>query len=82
MKLPRNLSGDDLAKRLERHFGYRIHRMKGSHMTLIVTVGDYRHSLTIPRHRELRLGTLDKILSVIAEFHCMSKEQVRNILFA
>ena len=35
MRLPRDLSGRDLAKRLERHYGYRVTRTKGSQMTAI-----------------------------------------------
>lgn len=31
MRLPRDLSGRDLARRLERHYGHRVTRMKGSH---------------------------------------------------
>lgn len=34
MRLPRDLSGDDLAKLLCRHYGYRLIRQKGSHMML------------------------------------------------
>ena len=33
MRLPRDLSGRDLARRLERQYGYRVTRTKGSHMT-------------------------------------------------
>ena len=33
MRLPRDLSGRDLAKRLDRQYGYRVTRTKGSHMT-------------------------------------------------
>lgn len=34
MKLPRDLSGERLAQLLQRHFGYRLTRQSGSHMTL------------------------------------------------
>ena len=33
MRLPRDLSGRDLARRLKRQYGYRVTRTKGSHMT-------------------------------------------------
>ena len=33
MRLPRDLSGDRLARLLARHYGYSIIRTKGSHMT-------------------------------------------------
>ena len=38
MKLPRALSGSEVARLLERHYGYRVARTKGSHMTLELTV--------------------------------------------
>ena len=57
MRLPRDLSGRDLAKRLERQYGYRVTRTKGSHMTLTRTTDADRHSVTVPVHRELRPGT-------------------------
>ena len=38
MKLPRDLSGSEVARLLERHSGYRVARSKGSHMTLELTV--------------------------------------------
>ena len=34
MKLPRDLSGERLAQLLHRHYGYRLTRQSGSHMTL------------------------------------------------
>ena len=33
MRLPRDLSGWDLARRIERKYGYRVTRAQGSHMT-------------------------------------------------
>jgi len=35
MKLPRDLSGDDLAKHLGK-FGYEVVRQKGSHIRLLI----------------------------------------------
>ena len=34
MKLPRGLSGSEVAGLLARHYGYRATRTKGSHMTV------------------------------------------------
>ena len=39
MKLPRDLSGREVAKRLGRHYGYRVTRTRGSHMTVTLLVG-------------------------------------------
>ena len=64
MKLPRDLSGRDLAKAL-RPLGYEVTRQTGSHMRL-TTHQNGEHHLTIPDHAPLRVGTLSGILDVVA----------------
>lgn len=81
MRLPRDLSGRDLARRLERHYGYRVTRTKGSHMTATRTTDASRHSVTVPAHRELRLGTLDAIVTDVAAHLGVPKNAVREQLF-
>ena len=71
MRLPRDLSGRDLARRLERHYGYRVTR----------TIDADRHSVTVPAHRELRLGTLDAIVTDVAGHLGVPKSAVREQLF-
>ena len=56
MKLPREVSGRDLAKRL-RDLGYEVTRRSGSHMRL-TTTRHGEHHVTIPDHKRLRVGTL------------------------
>lgn len=55
MKLPRDVSGDDLAKALK-VLGYKVTRQTGSHMRL-TTIEGGEHHITIPRHDPLRVGT-------------------------
>ena len=81
MKLPRDLLGNEVAKLLPRHFGYRVKRTKGSHMTVTLAIGHNRHSVTVPRHRNVRVGTLDGIIADVAEFLGLSKHEVRDTLF-
>ena len=82
MKVPRDLSGERLARLLARHYGYRVTRTKGSHMTVTRTNADAkRHSVTVPRHRDLHIGTLDGIVSDVAEFLDRPKSEVRETLF-
>ncbi|MCY3822338.1 MAG: type II toxin-antitoxin system HicA family toxin [Nitrospinae bacterium] len=81
MRLPRDLSGDDLAGRLRRHFGYRLDRQKGSHMTLTVVAQDSEHSLTIPKHRYIRVGTLSAIVSNVAIHFGLTQSEVSRRLF-
>jgi predicted RNA binding protein YcfA (HicA-like mRNA interferase family) len=51
MKLPRDLSGDELAVLL-RKYGYVVTRQTGSHMRL-TTSQSGEHHITIPRHASL-----------------------------
>lgn len=82
MRLPRDLSGREVARLLARHYGYRAARTKGSHMTVTLTVGNDRHSVTVPRHRNIRVGTLDAIAGDVAKFLGLSKRDVRETLFS
>ena len=48
MKLPRDLSGADLVKRLAR-FGYSVTLQTGSHMRL-TSITNGEHHITLPNH--------------------------------
>jgi predicted RNA binding protein YcfA (HicA-like mRNA interferase family) len=74
MKLPRNLTGRELLKRLE-CLDYRISRQRGSHIR-ITTMRDGEHHEVIPDHNPLKLGTLDGILKSIARHHGLSKSEL------
>lgn len=63
MRLPRDWSGDELIRRL-REFGYEPTRQTGSHVRLTRRDERGEHHITVPRHDDLRLGTLNRILSV------------------
>jgi len=75
MRLPRDLSGDELIRILQR-FGYRPVRQTGSHVRLVCTVADHAHCITIPRHKSLRLGTLNGILQDVAGQLGLGKEEI------
>ena len=81
MKLPRDLSGTEVTRRLARHYGYRVTRSRGSHMTVTLTAGGDQHQVTVPRHREVRIGTLDAIIADVAAFLDLPKQAVRDTLF-
>jgi predicted RNA binding protein YcfA (HicA-like mRNA interferase family) len=57
VRLPRDISGEDLARLLKR-YGYQTTRQTGSHMRLTSTHRGDEHHITIPRHKSLRVGTL------------------------
>ena len=51
MRLPRDLSGEEVAQLLARRYGYELSRSKGSHMTVTATdQNGSHHSVTVPRH--------------------------------
>ena len=70
-----------MTKRLARHYGYRLTRTTGSHMTMTLTVSRDRHQVTVPRHRDVRAGTLNAITADVADFLDLSKDEVRKTLF-
>ena len=76
MRLPRDVSGRDLARRLARHYGYALRRTSGSHMTVTRVTEAGNHSVTVPPHRELRVGTLNAIVSEVAEVVDLSRRAV------
>ena len=76
MRLPRDLSGTEVARRLYRHYGYRVARIRGSHMTVTLTAGGDQHHMPVPRHRDVRIGTLDAIIADVAAFVGLPKQAV------
>jgi predicted RNA binding protein YcfA (HicA-like mRNA interferase family) len=79
LRLPKALSGEELAKQLAK-FGYQVTRQTGSHMRL-TRHDDDEHHITIPKHADLRVGTLNSILKDIAEHLKMSKEEIMRELW-
>lgn len=79
MKLPRDLSGRELALALSRA-GYTITRQTGSHMRL-TTNENGEHHITIPDHDPLRIGTLSAILSDVADHFDVPREALLDRLF-
>ncbi|MBD1847111.1 type II toxin-antitoxin system HicA family toxin [Cyanobacteria bacterium FACHB-63] len=79
MKLPRDLSGSELAKRLKR-FEYVIDHQTGSHIRL-TTQQNGEHHITIPAHDPLKVGTLSAILRDIAEHLDLSRDDLIAELF-
>ena len=80
MRLPRDLTGDDLTKAL-RSLGYEITRQTGSHMRL-TTRQNGEHHVTVPRHNPLRIGTLSGILADVAGHFSTSREEIATRLFS
>jgi predicted RNA binding protein YcfA (HicA-like mRNA interferase family) len=80
VKLPRDLSGRELAAALQR-FGYRVDRQTGSHIRLVTEQGG-GHRITVPEHSPLKVGTLSAILRDVARHASLTRSELVRRLFA
>lgn len=80
MKLPRDLSGQDLVKALK-VFGYEVSHQTGSHIRL-TTQEQGEHHLTIPAHNPLKIGTLSAILKDVCNHLQIEREDLLDQLFS
>ncbi len=80
MRLPRDISGAELAA-LIAVYGYRVSRQTGSHLRLTSTIKGREHHITIPTHRQLKVGTLSAILVDIASYLETERSKLAEELF-
>lgn len=79
MRLPRDLSGAELVKRLGR-LGYAVSRQTGSHIRL--SCGEpSQHHVTVPAHDPMRIGTLAAVLDAVGQHHALSRDALLQRLF-
>lgn len=75
----RRLSGDEVIAALGR-FGFLVVAQRGSHVKLQrATTTGQRQSLTVPRHRELDLGTLRAIFRQASRY--MTEDELRPLFY-
>ena len=79
MSVPRDLSGADLARALQK-LGYTVTRQKGSHVRLTTTRSG-EHHLTVPLHNPLKVGTLSAVLREIGTHHGLTRDELLSALF-
>ena len=79
MRLPRDLSGHDLARALGA-YGYEITRESGSHIRLTTRAAG-EHHVTIPAHASLRIGTLAAVLDEVARHFGADRNTLVEKLF-
>jgi predicted RNA binding protein YcfA (HicA-like mRNA interferase family) len=79
MKIPRDLSGQQLIKHLK-PYGYEVTRQTGSHIRLTTEIQG-QHHITIPNHEPLKIGTLSAILTDVATHFNTTRDQLLNELF-
>ena len=80
MKLPRDISGNQLIKNLK-PLGYFVTRQTGSHIRLS-TEQNGQHHITIPQHDPLKIGMLAAILADIAVHFNLSKNELTELIFS
>jgi len=73
------VSGKDLIKALSR-LGYTPVRQRGSHAQLKCTTPAGEHTITIPMHDEIAPGTLNDILSRVALWKGLPKDDLIRML--
>ena len=78
MKFPRGVSADRLIRAPER-IGYEAVRQKGSHLRLRHD-GPPAHLITIPLHDPLKTGTLQGILTAVAQMRSVAIESFAELL--
>lgn len=79
MKVPRDLSGAELADCLCRHWGYERVHQQGSHIVL-ETQHPVPHRLAVPAHLALRVGTLSAILRAVARHKGVDRQAILGSL--
>ncbi len=80
MKLPRQISGEELARLLHR-YGYQITRQTGSYLRLTSKFKGSEHHVTIPAHKDLRIGTLSAVLAEVASYLETERQKLIGELF-
>lgn len=79
MRLPRDLSGAELIRKLE-SLGYRRTRQSGSHVRLTASQPS-EHHVTVPLHDPLRIGTMAAILGDVAQHRRLTRDELLKMLF-
>jgi len=81
MKIPRDLSGREVASTLVKRLGYSIVHERGSH--IVLETDDPTHQrIAIPDHKNLRLGTLNAILKTVASHKQLKKGEIVSFFTA
>lgn len=79
MRTPRDTSAQELIRALGT-LGYEVTRQTGSHIRL-TTEQNGRHSITVPNHDPVRIGTFSSIIGEVGSHFGKSKQEMMNELF-
>jgi len=73
MKISRDISSDNIIQLLKK-YDYKITRQTGSHIRLTYNLKGTEHHITIPGHKDLKVGTINSILNDISKYLEIDKE--------
>lgn len=80
-KIPRDISGKELVKILGK-LGYEEVRESSSHIRLTGRFhNNSEHHITIPKHNPIKIGTLNSIISDLADYLKIEKKKLIEKLF-
>ena len=71
MKVPRNADAGALISLLER-YGYTVVRQTGSHIRMSKKLDYGEHTITVPNHKPIKIGTLQAIAKDVCSFNKIS----------
>ena len=71
MRIPRDVHADKLISLL-RHMGYVIIRQTGSHVRLSKHTEEIQHTITVPNHKPLKIGTLQSIVKDVCSINALN----------
>ena len=75
MKIPRDIDGEKLIRKLKK-LGYEPSRQTGSHVRLTLYKNKEEFHITIPLHKNLKIGTLSSILNEVSLQLNMDKDEL------
>jgi predicted RNA binding protein YcfA (HicA-like mRNA interferase family) len=79
MKIPRDVSGQDLVNALCRQWSYHVVHQRGSHVVL-ETEEPSHHRIAVPAHKTLRVGTMNGILRSVATHKGVDRREILRSL--
>lgn len=80
-KIPRDISGQDLIKKLKKQYNFSVTRQTRSHIRLTSTYTGKEYHITIPAHNPIKIGTFNNILTDLAGYLSLEKKDVIDALF-
>jgi predicted RNA binding protein YcfA (HicA-like mRNA interferase family) len=79
-RIPRDVSGRDLATALRRAYEHEETRRTGSHARLTTQQGG-EHHVTVPMHDSLRIGTLAGVIDAVGDHLGLDRDAVVDAHF-